>query len=122
MAKNNQILIHHFLETSAQSFPDKIALIHDHIRATYSQINNNANRLAHWLIDHGIKKGDRVIFIFENSLEYVVAYYGILKAGGVAVSLSTELKPDGLNPLTKSHIGSINSNKPNGITTIIPAP
>ena len=96
---NDQTLIHNFLEKSAQAYPDKIALIHEDVRATYSQINNMAVNIAHWLIDHGIKKGDRVLFIFENSLEYVVTYYGILKSGAIAVSLSTDLKPDSLNPL-----------------------
>jgi acyl-CoA synthetase (AMP-forming)/AMP-acid ligase II len=91
------ILIHHFLERSAEIFPDKIALIHEDTRATYSQINKMANSLAYWLVNTGIKKGDRVAFILENSLEYVVTYYGILKAGAVAVSLSTEIKPDSLN-------------------------
>ena len=55
-----------------------------------------------WLLSWGagaVKKGDRVVILLENSLEYVVAYYGILKAGAVAVPLSTDLKPDGLNPL-----------------------
>jgi acyl-CoA synthetase (AMP-forming)/AMP-acid ligase II len=92
-------LIHHFLENSAQKYPEKVALIHEDIRATYSQINKMANSLAYWLIDTGIRNGDRVIFILENSLEYVVAYYGILKAGAVAVPLNTDLKPDGFNKL-----------------------
>ena len=90
-------LIHHFLEKSAQDYPNKIALIHEDIRASYSQVNNMANSLARWLIDQGIKKGDRIIFILENSLEYVVTYYGILKSGASAVPLSTDLKPDSLN-------------------------
>jgi acyl-CoA synthetase (AMP-forming)/AMP-acid ligase II len=93
------ILIHHFLERSANIFPDKVALIHEDTRATYSQVNSMADSLAHWLVNEGIKKGDRVAFILENSLEYVVTYYGILKAGAVAVSLSTDLKPDSLNSL-----------------------
>lgn len=58
-----------------------------------------ANSLAHWLVDAGVKNGDRVAFILENSLEYVVTYYGILKTGAIAVSLSTDIKPDSLNAL-----------------------
>lgn len=93
------LLIHHFLENSARNYPDKTALIHEDIRATYSEINNTANSIAGWLSDQGIKNGDRVALLFENSLEYVVAYYGILKSGAVAVPLSTDLKPDSLNHL-----------------------
>jgi long-chain acyl-CoA synthetase len=92
-------LIHHFLEESTRRFPDKTALVHEDVRATYTQINSKANQLAHWLLNQGITKGDRVALVLENSLEYVVSYYGVLKAGAVVVPLSSDLKPDGLSPL-----------------------
>ena len=97
--QHTSTLIHHFLENSAELYPDKIALIHEDVRATYSEINNSANQLAYWLFKQGIKKGDRVVIILENSLEYVITYYAILKAGAVATPLSTDLKPDNLLPL-----------------------
>ena len=89
-------LVHHFLEHSAERFPDKIALIHEDVRATYAQINARANQLTRLLLDRGIRHGDRVVVLLENCLEYVVSYYGVLKAGAVAVPLSTDLKPDSL--------------------------
>jgi len=92
-------LIHEFLEQSAERFPDKIALIHEDTRATYAEINTKANALAQYLIDNNVKPGDRVVIILENSLDYIVSYYGTLKSGAVAVPLSTDLKPDNLNPL-----------------------
>ncbi|WP_083456741.1 class I adenylate-forming enzyme family protein [Desulfosarcina cetonica] len=93
------MLIHQFLENSASRFPDKVAVVHEKTRATYGQINTDADRLAAFLVDRGVRLGDRVAIMLENSVEYVVAYYGILKAGAVAVPLSTDLKPEGLNPL-----------------------
>ena len=102
-AHNKQLtrptLIHHFLETSAARFPDKVAIIQDNTRATYAEINAKANNLAHWLLSRGLCRSDRVVILMENSVAYVVAYYGILKAGAVAVPMSTGLKPDGLDPL-----------------------
>jgi long-chain acyl-CoA synthetase len=92
-------LIHHFLEHSAKKFPDKIALIHENVRVTYAQINAKANRLAQWLINQGVEPGDRVALILENCLEYVISYYGGLKAGAVVAPLSTDIKPDGLGYL-----------------------
>ncbi|MDY7031610.1 MAG: class I adenylate-forming enzyme family protein [Thermodesulfobacteriota bacterium] len=92
-------LIHHFLEESAQCYPGKVALIHDEKRATYREINEAANQLACWLIKQGVEKGDRVLLIFENSLEYVVSYYGVLKTGAVAVPVSNDIKPEGLKGL-----------------------
>ncbi len=93
------MLIHHFLENSAARFPDKVALIHEKIRATYGRINTDADRLADFLVHCGVEKGDRIVILLQNSVEYVVSYYGILKAGAVAVPMSTDLKPDGLNSL-----------------------
>ena len=90
-------LIHHFLEESARRFPDKTALIHEDARATYAQINSKANQLAHWLVTQGIKEGDRVALILENSLEYVVSYYGVLKTGAVVAPLCSDLKPGSLS-------------------------
>jgi len=92
-------LIHHFLENSARQFPDKVALVHEKTRATYRQMNEQANNLANWLIDHGIISGDRVAILMENGLEYVIGYYAALKVGAVAVPLSTGLGPDGLKGL-----------------------
>jgi len=95
----NHKLIHHFLEHSAQRYPDKTALVHEETRATYAQVNSQANQLAHWLTEQGVGVGDRVVLLFENCLEYIVSYYGILKAGAAVVPLSTELKPKGLKEI-----------------------
>ena len=95
----NPTLIHHFLEHSANFLPEKVAMIHEGLRASYSQINNQANHLANYLIERGIQVGDRVALLLENSLEYVVSYYGCLKAGGVTVPLNTDLRSDGLKAL-----------------------
>ena len=93
------MLIHNFLENSATRHPDKIAVIHDDQRTTYTQLNTQANSLAAHLQQNGIKKGDRVALLLENSTEYVIAYYATLKAGAVASPLNPGLKPDGLQYL-----------------------
>lgn len=92
-------LIHNFLEKSADSFPNKIAVIHEGTRASYRQVNNQANQIAHFLLERGIEKGDRIAIMLENSLEYVVSYYGALKTGGIAVPLNNDLKPGTLKEL-----------------------
>jgi acyl-CoA synthetase (AMP-forming)/AMP-acid ligase II len=92
-------LIHHFLEESARKYPDKIALLHEQTRATYEQINTMANRIARALTGMGVGADARVAVILHNSIEYVASYYGVLKTGAAFVSLSTDIKPDGLAPL-----------------------
>ena len=97
--KKEDCLVHHFLEKSAELFPDKVAVVQEHKRAEYSRVNRWANQLAHRLIEAGAGSGDRIVILCENSIEYILCYYGILKAGGIAVSLNTDLKPDGLAEL-----------------------
>ena len=95
----NHTLIHHFLEKSAEKYPDKIAIIHDNTRSTYDRINIQANKIATWMLKNGIRQGDRVALFMENRLEYVISYYAVLKTGAVVVPLSYDLKPGGLFPL-----------------------
>lgn len=96
MALNNQILVHHLLECSAHYFPDKTAVIQGDVRRTYFSINQHANWLAHWLLQSGTTPGERIALLCENSAEYIICYYGILKAGAVAVPVNTEVTPNQL--------------------------
>ena len=91
--------IHDFLEQSARLYPKKLAVVHDKVRKSYEEVNAQANQLAAFLIESGVQRGDRVVQIFENCLEYVVGYYGTMKAGAVTVPLSNDLKADGLKYL-----------------------
>ena len=90
------MLIHEFLEHSARRYPDKIALISSGQRIAYSRLEQAANALANWFIESGMIKGDRVLILLENGEEYVISYYAALKAGLVAVPLSSETRMDAL--------------------------
>lgn len=79
------MLVQDFLEKSAERLPNKVALICNDKRLTYAEIEARANRLANSMIDHGIKRGDRVVIYMNNSVELVVSIFAILKAGGVFV-------------------------------------
>lgn len=52
---------------------------------TWSVFNEKANRFANLLIQRGVKKGDRVAIIMYNCLEWLPIYFGVLKAGAIAV-------------------------------------
>ena len=102
-------LVHHFLEKSAELFPDKIAIVHEERRTEFSRINKWANQLAHCLIKSNVSNGDRIVLLCENNLEYIFCYYGILKAGCIAVSLNTDLKPESLAELLKELKSKVSS-------------
>jgi len=94
-------MIHHFLENSAKAFPEKTAVITDKDRATYAQINSGANKLARLLLDHNIEDNDIVVLIMDNSIEYIISYYAVLKTGAAVVPFSNDLKPESINHLFK---------------------
>ena len=84
------MLVHQFLEVNAERFPYKDAAIHLGGRINYFQLEAAANRLANNLIENGIQPGDRVGIIIEPSINYIIAYFAILKAGAIVVGLNTQ--------------------------------
>lgn len=83
-------LIHQFLEGWARENGSHPCLIEQQDQIlSYADVNALANRFGRFLRAGGLQPGDRVVFLLRNSHRYVAAYYGTLKAGGVAVPLNT---------------------------------
>jgi malonyl-CoA/methylmalonyl-CoA synthetase len=59
---------------------------------SYSELNQDSDRMAGFFLNLGIKKGDRVILYLEKSLVFVVAYLGLQKIGAIAVPLNPGFK------------------------------
>ncbi len=76
------------LEISSAFFPERPALRQEGLELNYSQFNEKANRVATGLLSMGLKPGEHVALYAPNSIDWVVFYYGALKAGCVAVTLS----------------------------------
>jgi long-chain acyl-CoA synthetase len=92
--------LHAFLEQAAERFPTQKAIIfqpsHQGFAAsslTWKQVNDLADHLAAALIDRGVKKGDRVAIFMPNIPQFIIAYYAILKAGGVVVATNPLYSP-----------------------------
>lgn len=90
------MLVEEFLEASAARVPQKIALIAGTRAVTYGELDQRANGLARSLIQAGIQRGDRVVICLHNSIEAVVAIWGVLKTGGVFVLQSPLVRTDKL--------------------------
>lgn len=82
------------LEDSARRYPTKDAFIFMDTHLTYAQVNGAANQVANGLKAAGIQPGDKVALSCLNVPYFPMAYFGILKAGGVVVPLSVLLKRD----------------------------
>lgn len=82
------------LEWSAFFFPKRPAMSEGSSETSYAQLNEKANRAATALMSLGIKPGDHVALCAPNSGDWLAFYFGVLKAGAVAVTLSSMLAPD----------------------------
>lgn len=75
-----------FLEDAAQDHPDRACTIFKGGELSFSEMNELSDRLAAALVDLGVKKGQPVGIFMPNIPQFVMAYYAILKAGGVVVA------------------------------------
>jgi long-chain acyl-CoA synthetase len=78
-------LLHDLLSNAAREFPDRPALIFFGQKIGYHELDRLSNRFAHALRRLGVKKGDRVAIVLPNIPQFVIAFYGTLKAGAVVV-------------------------------------
>jgi len=83
----------YFLEESARKYPDKPCTIFKGAKIPYREMNDKVDRLAAGLASIGVKKGDRVGIFIPNTPQFVMAYYAILKIGGVVVATNPMYSP-----------------------------
>jgi long-chain acyl-CoA synthetase len=83
----------HFLEESARKYPDRACTIFKGAVISFREMNAITDHLAAALVDIGVKKGDRVGIFMPNTPQFVMAFFGILKAGGVVVATNPLYTP-----------------------------
>lgn len=81
--------IHHLFEAQVRRTPNVMAVTSGEKSLTYAELNESANRLAHYLIRHGIKPESLVGLCLDRTEEVLVCVLGILKAGGAYVPIDT---------------------------------
>ena len=91
---NFDIHIGEMLARNARMYPNEIALIErtpatrQRREITWRQFDEAANRFANVLVGKGVKKGDKVLHLMMNSLEWLITYFGIVRTGAWAVPLN----------------------------------
>jgi fatty-acyl-CoA synthase len=80
------------LEEFGRDKPGNIAILYQDSTYTYAKLNEAANRYAHWAMAQGIRRGDVVALFMENRPEYLFAWLGIVKLGGVVALINTNLR------------------------------
>jgi acyl-CoA synthetase (AMP-forming)/AMP-acid ligase II len=88
------IHIGEMLARNARMVPDGLALVErtpaekKRVEITWKQFDEGANRCANALIQKGIRKGDTVAHFMMNSIDWLVAYFGIIRTGAWCVPLN----------------------------------
>jgi long-chain acyl-CoA synthetase len=75
-----------FLLDAAQKHPDNTAVIFKGNQISYRELDELTDAVAAALIADGFKKGDRAVIYMPNSPQFVISYFGILKAGGIVIA------------------------------------
>ncbi|MBN1883841.1 MAG: long-chain-fatty-acid--CoA ligase [Deltaproteobacteria bacterium] len=76
---------------NARTIPDKEGIIYEKNRYTWKEVNERVNAISNELIKQGVGKGDKVAMWMFNSDLFMLAFYGIVKAGGIAVPVNFRL-------------------------------
>ncbi|KAJ3155676.1 hypothetical protein HDU89_006650, partial [Geranomyces variabilis] len=92
-------LLHHGLEHHAVLNPAAVALEHDDLTMTYAQLDAQANRCARALRAAGVNPGTLVPYIICRSIESIVGFFAILKAGGVYIPIDHEFPAERINKI-----------------------
>lgn len=73
------------LSNTARKYPNSTALIFFNKKITYAELNRLADQFASALQKDGFQKGDRIAIYMPNCPQFVIAYFGALRAGGIVV-------------------------------------
>lgn len=90
-------LYHKLFEKSVADHSDQLALAAVDGEFTYDSLNRHMNRLAHALIERGIKRGDRVALLLPRTSRLIMSQYGVLKAGGAYIPCDPKYPTDRIN-------------------------
>jgi long-chain acyl-CoA synthetase len=88
-----QVPLFHFLDDSAKKYPDVPCTIFKGAKISFKEMSGITDQVAAALAGMGVKKGDRVGIFMPNTPQFVMAYFGILKAGGVVVAINPLYTP-----------------------------
>jgi long-chain acyl-CoA synthetase len=84
--------IHRLLRLRAKETPERVFLIFEGREYTYRELDERSDRVAARLVRAGVRPGDHVAMLMGNCPEFLLAWFGILKAGAALVPVNPGLK------------------------------
>lgn len=95
------LLVHQRFEQRAFDAPDRTALVYEDTRWTYGELNERANRLAHYLRRQGSGVGEAVGICMGRTPELVLAVLGVLKSGACYVPIDATYPVDRIHKMVE---------------------
>lgn len=86
----SNFLLHHALETTAKLYAEKTAVIINTDSYSFQKLDEMSENFGSFIQANGFKSGDRAIVCLGNQIETIVAFWGVLKAGGVICNISLD--------------------------------
>lgn len=96
---NTQIYIQDWFSQTAEKFRNNIAIDCGEKQLTYGEIETQSNKLANFLIEQGATQGSMVAILAQDSVKFIIAIIGILKAGCVFIPLVSDLPEHRINTI-----------------------
>lgn len=89
-------VVHGFID-QAHKTPLQVAVKHGAQSLTYGELNKQSSQLAGWLIDNGVKPGDRVAVCLDRGTEFIVAIWAAMKAGATYLPMDSNYPAERLS-------------------------
>lgn len=86
----DKVCVNQLIEGQAKVSPDAVALRYHNQAITYQTLDQEANRLAHYLQQQGIEQGDRVALFLKRSPMLIIGILGVMKVGGTYVPIASD--------------------------------
>jgi amino acid adenylation domain-containing protein/thioester reductase-like protein len=94
---SSETTISAIFERQAREAPDQVALVFNEFAITYQQLNEQANCMARYLRQAGVKKETLVAICLDQSVEKVISMLAVLKAGGAYIPLDPHYPASRIN-------------------------
>ena len=94
--KNKSLTVPDLIEEAIDKYPNNTAIEFEDKSYTYSDLDNEANKIANWAIKKGYKTGDVVALLMENRPEFIFIWFGLSKLGITIACLNNNIKSKSL--------------------------
>ncbi|MDR4508195.1 MAG: acyl--CoA ligase [Candidatus Brocadiaceae bacterium] len=92
MDKTDNKMLPQWICECANTYPERTAIIYNKREITYAELCDHIQRLSGALISLGVKRGDRVVLLLDNSPEFIISFFAIVSVSATAVPLNVHFK------------------------------